>query len=195
VCWTNPRFQLGFREIVPFGKVPFDFFDPDAYEKPLAHVISAGTSKVVNGRTVSVSAVSGGAYTVTVASTCTALFEDTCGSTFRVDIEWLAATGITSGCNAAGTKFCPNATVTRGQMAAFLHRALPDLPVGATTDFSDDDDSVFEPDIEWLAATGITSGCNAAGTKFCPNATVTRGQMAAFLHRALPDLPVSTIRE
>ena len=44
------------------------------------------------------------------------------GSTFHREIEALAASGITGGCNAGN--FCPNNTVTRGQMAAFLSRAL-----------------------------------------------------------------------
>ena len=35
-----------------------------------------------------------------------------------------------------------------------------------------------------LAAAGITTGCNADGTNFCPGKSVTRGQMAAFLKRA-----------
>ena len=37
--------------------------------------------------------------------------------------------------------------------------------------------------IEALAASGITSGCG--GTSYCPDNPVTRGQMAAFLVRAL----------
>jgi hypothetical protein len=37
--------------------------------------------------------------------------------------------------------------------------------------------------IEALAASGITSGCGAG--MFCPNGLVTRGEMAAFLSRAL----------
>lgn len=37
--------------------------------------------------------------------------------------------------------------------------------------------------IEALAASGITSGCG--GGNFCPNGNVTRGEMAAFLARAL----------
>ena len=70
-------------------------------------------------------------------------------------------------------------------MAAFLTRAL-DLPAGPTGEFNDDDDSVFEADIEALAAAGITTGCNPpANDRFCPNNNVTRGQMAAFLNRGL----------
>jgi hypothetical protein len=50
----------------------------------------------------------------------------------------------------------------------------------------DDDDSIFEADIEKLAAAGITKGCNPpTNNMYCPNNVVTRGQMAAFLHRAL----------
>ncbi len=55
--------------------------------------------------------------------------------------------------------------------------------------FRDDDGSVFESDISWLADTGITKGCNPpVNDRFCPDEAVTRGQMAAFLTRAL-DLP------
>lgn len=50
--------------------------------------------------------------------------------------------------------------------------------------FTDDDDSVFEADIEWMASTGITFGCNPpANDNYCPDKSVTRGQMAAFMHR------------
>jgi hypothetical protein len=108
-------------------------------------------------------------------------------SVFGADIEWLAAQGITRGCNPPDNdKYCPNSQVTRGQMAAFLVRAL-DLTERLDDPFSDDDDSIFEADIEKLAAAGITRGCNPAegNTKFCPDHKVTREQMAAFLTRAL----------
>jgi hypothetical protein len=67
-------------------------------------------------------------------------------------------------------------------MAAFLVRAL-DLPPAVGDRFVDDEDSGFEAEIEALAAAGITAGC--APDRFCPSDPVTRGQMAAFLHRAL----------
>lgn len=50
--------------------------------------------------------------------------------------------------------------------------------------FSDDDASVHEENIEAIAATGITIGCSATGSWFCPNRIVTRTQMAAFVIRA-----------
>ncbi len=106
-------------------------------------------------------------------------------SIFYDDIEWLAAEGITTGCNPPlNDLFCPTDFVTRGQMAAFLDRALG-LRDGPNA-FDDDDDSIFEANINALAAAGITTGCNPpANTAYCPDDFVTRAQMAAFLVRAL----------
>ena len=112
---------------------------------------------------------------------------DVDASIFRPDIIWLAGEGITKGCNSAQTLFCPNQPVTRGQMAAFLVRALNLTDQDPSIDFTDDNTSVFENDIEKLATAGITKGCNTTQTLFCPNQPVTRGQMAAFLRRALAD--------
>jgi hypothetical protein len=116
-------------------------------------------------------------------------FMDDDGSVFEADIERLAAAGITKGCNPSegNTKFCPDGKVTREQMAAFLVRALNYTDDGGGDLFIDDDDSIFEGDIDRLSTAGVTKGCNPAegNTKFCPTGYVTRGQMAAFLHRAL----------
>lgn len=111
-------------------------------------------------------------------------FIDVAGSGFAAEIAAVAEAGITRGCSPDGTSFCPGAFVSRGQMAAFLSRAL-DLPGGATNTFVDDDGSIFEADIARVAAAGITQGCTADGTRFCPHNPVTRGQMAAFIRRGL----------
>ncbi len=113
-------------------------------------------------------------------------FVDDEGSVFEESIESLAAAGITKGCNPpTNDRFCPNASVTRAEMAAFISRAL-DLTTRAGDPFTDDDDSIFEADIERLAAAGVTKGCNPpVNNRYCPDDPVTRGQMAAFLHRAL----------
>ena len=106
---------------------------------------------------------------------------------FEDDICWLADQGITRGCNPpANTEFCPTDPVTRGQMAAFLVRALGYSDDGGGNVFDDDDASVFEGDIDRLATAGVTLGCNPpTNSRFCPDDHVTRGQMAAFLVRAL----------
>ena len=107
-------------------------------------------------------------------------FTDDEGSTFADQINRLAESGITKGCTP--TTYCPKAAVTREQMASFLSRAF-DLPRVDTDFFSDDAESIHQVDINRLAASGITAGCG--GTLFCPERTVTRGEMIAFLHRAL----------
>jgi len=106
-------------------------------------------------------------------------------SQFLEDILWLREGGITKGCNPpTNDLFCTGDPVTRGQMAAFLTRFLGLTGSGEAT-FVDDDGSVFEDSIELLAAAGITKGCNPpVNDRFCPDAPVTRGQMAAFLARA-----------
>ncbi|MEA2002894.1 MAG: DNRLRE domain-containing protein, partial [Actinomycetota bacterium] len=113
-------------------------------------------------------------------------FIDDDDSVFEADIERLAAAGITKGCNPPiNDRYCPDDGVTRDQMAAFLVRALG-LTDSGTTDFVDDDGSIFEADIERLATAGITKGCNPPiNDRYCPGSSVTRDQMAAFLVRAL----------
>jgi hypothetical protein len=95
-------------------------------------------------------------------------------------INRIRAAAITFGCG--GTNFCPDGLVTRGQMASFLSRGF-DLAATATDYFTDDNGTTHEANINRIRAAAITFGCG--GTNFCPNGIVTRGQMAAFLHRAM----------
>ncbi len=44
------------------------------------------------------------------------------------------------------------------------------------------DTHIFVDDINWMKTAGITNGCGD-GTTYCPEADVSRGQMAAFMHR------------
>ena len=115
------------------------------------------------------------------------LFRDDDDNIHETNIELIATAGITVGCNPPfNDDFCPDADVTRGQMAAFLVRALGLSDDGGRDWFTDDDDSVFENDINKLAAAGITAGCNPPDNdEFCPGDHITRAQMAAFLVRAL----------
>lgn len=112
-------------------------------------------------------------------------FIDDDGSPHEGFIEAIAARGITSGCNPpANDRFCPQAPVTRQQMAVFLDRALG-LPDTGVDYFIDDDGSLFEPSINRLAAAGITRGCGAPDDHtFCPTNHVSRAEMAAFVVRA-----------
>jgi hypothetical protein len=106
-------------------------------------------------------------------------FPDDAGIIFEPDINRVAQAAITNGCG--GGMYCPAAGVTREQMASFLVRALS-LPATNGDYFADDEASPHEDAINRLAAAGITNGCGPS--VYCPSATVTREEMAAFLHRA-----------
>jgi hypothetical protein len=105
-------------------------------------------------------------------------------------IKQLAADGITGGCG--GGNYCPELPVTRAQMAVFLLRAKhgasytpPDVEAG--TGFADVTAGYWAAAwIQQLAAEGITGGCGNGN--YCPDAPVTRAQMAVFLVKAF-DLP------
>jgi uncharacterized protein (DUF1800 family) len=106
-------------------------------------------------------------------------------SPYHAPVETIIRDGITSGCG--GGNYCPTSPVTRGQMAVFLLRAGHDAgyvpPPETGTVFGDVPvGSAFAPWIEQLYAEGITGGCLAGSPPlYCPTASVTRGQMAAFL--------------
>ncbi len=107
-------------------------------------------------------------------------------------IEQLAADGITSGCAPTPPRYCPDAKVSRAQMAVFLlvakHGAGYTPPAGTGTVFSDVGPGHWAKDwIEQLAAEGITGGCS--GGNFCPDGLVTRAEMAVFLTAAFELLP------
>ena len=103
------------------------------------------------------------------------------GGVHAGNIGAIAAAEITFGC---GTNlFCPNDFVTREQMASFLARGL-DLPVPGSGPFTDVSGAHLD-NVNAIAAAGITLGCNAEGTLFCPELEVTRAQMASFLARGL----------
>ncbi len=110
---------------------------------------------------------------------------------FYTEITNIAERQITLGCG--GGNYCPDASVTREQMAAFIIRALgmPNPPTPTSQRFADVPPSnPFYAFIEEMAVRGITLGCG--GGNYCPTAFVTREQMAAFIMRAvgLPNPPL-----
>ncbi len=102
---------------------------------------------------------------------------------YAAHVERMFELGVTIGCG-NGVNYCPDRPVKRSQMAAFLDRAF-DLPEGPDPGFSDVSLEVWYADhVAALAAAGLTTGCRD-GSVFCPDGITTRGQMAAFLHRAI----------
>jgi subtilisin family serine protease len=99
-------------------------------------------------------------------------------------IEQLAAEGITLGCG--GGRYCPEGPVTRAEMALFLLRSKYggnyQPPPATGTRFGDVPQNYWAAGwIEQLAAEGITTGCG--GGNYCPENSVIRAEMAAFLAR------------
>lgn len=114
-------------------------------------------------------------------------FVDDDGNSHEPFIEAIAAAGITTGCGPS--RYCPDDTVTRAQMASFIARAL-DLEPRSSGPFTDIGGSVHAESINALFAAGITLGCTES--RYCPNDPVRRDQMASFLARALGLEPLPT---
>jgi hypothetical protein len=93
-----------------------------------------------------------------------------------MSINRLAAAGITKGCGPSdGTEFGSDRLIKRGVMAAFLVRAMGYTDDGGKDWFTDDDGSIFESDINRLAAAGVTKGCNSpANDRFCASTKLPR---------------------
>ncbi|HEY2796296.1 MAG TPA: hypothetical protein VGK26_00275 [Thermoanaerobaculia bacterium] len=109
--------------------------------------------------------------------------------------------GITAGCQLPGEplRFCPQQTIPRGQMAVFIEkgkRGAAFVPPPCTGVFGDVSCPPIPSDpygdwVELLWSDGITAGCQADPTLFCPGLAIPNEQMAVFLVRAfsIPFLP------
>ncbi len=122
---------------------------------------------------------------------------------FYQKIETLLHTGITGGCDT--THYCPGQVVNRGQMAIFVAKGIagggPNVPnsgsvvvngtpkpyncvAGGTSIFTDvAPTAIYCKHVHYIAAQNVTLGCTAS--TYCPDATVTRDAMAAFIAKAI----------
>ncbi len=122
-------------------------------------------------------------------ASCGGVFSDVpCPGPFADWIEALAASGITAGCG--GGMYCPGTSLRRDQVSVLLLKArfgetyAPPPCSGAYLDVPCP--GPFTDWIEDLTARGIAGGCGF--DLYCPEAAVTRGQMAAFLTKTF-ELP------
>ena len=102
-------------------------------------------------------------------------------------IEQLYQDGVTKGCKEDPLMYCPDQSITRAEMAIFLLRAKYGRsysPPAATGIFTDVSTGYWAADwVEQLYSENITTGCGDDPLRFCPDDSVTRDQMAAFLVR------------
>jgi hypothetical protein len=129
-------------------------------------------------------------------ATPTQLFQDVPPSYPFFDyVNLIKTVAVANGCSATPAMFCPDTPATREQAAAFIVHAVlgTDTFSYTTTPYFTDvppSDPLFRF-VQKLKDLGITSGCSA--TAFCPNDSVTRGQIAAFLMRGkFPTSIIST---
>lgn len=106
------------------------------------------------------------------------------GLLWAAHAERLAELGIVSGCSAEPARFCPQAPVSRAQMATVLARAF-NLESDTGAGYVDvDPQSPHAAGINAIAAAGISEGCGAGPDQYCPDDLVTRGQAATFIAKA-----------
>ena len=110
-------------------------------------------------------------------------FEDIpCSHPFYGWIERIRESGITAGCSPG--LYCPDAPVTRKQMAVYIITAMGETSSSASRNayFGDVQDDEYRPFINRMFELGITTGCGMG--IYCPEDPVTRGQMAVFISAA-----------
>jgi len=95
--------------------------------------------------------------------------------------------GITTGCGVNPLRYCPENPVTRAAMAVFLLRAIHGTaytPPAATHTFADmpvAGKEWMEAWVDQAYAEGIVTPCGTGPLTYCPEASVTRQEMAAFI--------------
>ncbi len=200
VVLTNPDASSGTLKngwFADFLDVPQD--DPiHAYvESVVRNHVAAGFGSGVYGRDdavtrsqMAVYLVKGGVGPGTIPASCANGYIDVpCPSLYADWITELGKQQITSGCQTFPPAYCPDAPVTRAQMAVLLLKTVhgsnytPPACQGIFGDVACP--GGFAADwIEDLYNSGVTAGCSAAPLLYCPDGPVSRGQMAVFVVRA-----------
>jgi len=109
-------------------------------------------------------------------------------------VSLMSSDGITAGCQTSPPLFCPYASITRAEMAVFVVKGV-DLATGASLTYpstavfedvpaSGVPDSIFFPYVQRLSQLGITAGCETSPPLYCPDDSITQGEMAVFMIRA-----------
>lgn len=189
-CWANGR------RTQPFPPTRFDGppAEGELGRNAAGHVHSVGDSFKVGTATVEVLERVGDNFTVRVSDAAvrafSGRFSDDEASVHEVNIETIAALGITVGCSPTRPdRFCPDRIVTRAQMMAFLARALGEEASSgpAAGRFTDVPDGVwYRLYVERLADLGVVEPY-PDGT-FRPFEPLTRRDMAVLLTRAFPHI-------
>jgi hypothetical protein len=167
--------------VAGFGDVAAETFYTPAVQWMVDHDITTGTSATCFSPDDPVTRAQAAAFIWRVEGEPAAPahpFDDVVAGWQQGAVSWMADAGITTGTSPA--TFSPDDPVTRGQVAAFLHR-LAGRPAAAAHPFTDVARSWQQAPVAWMTANQITTGTSP--TTFSPEATATRGQMATILYR------------
>ncbi len=86
----------------------------------------------------------------------------------------------------SSTRFEPEGTTTRGQLALILYRLNGSPKVSGSSTFTDLTENYYRDAVTWAQQNQIIMG--VGGTRFAPNAAITREDLTAMLYR-LAGLP------
>ena len=111
-------------------------------------------------------------------------FDDDDGTQYETHINRAAEAGLLFQCGSRA--YCPTRSLRRSEAAVFIARARQ-LPPSANNHFSDDDGTFAEPFINAMADAGLMTGCGDG--RFCPGASVTKGQASAWMYAAFAPAP------
>ncbi len=114
------------------------------------------------------------------APSWTGSFKDDDYSVHEPDIDKIFLEGITIGCS-FDNEFCPEMDITRGEMAAFIARAVHLSAASGEPAYTDVAGHLFQNEIDLIHTAGIGFGCTE--TEFCPDRPLERDEMAELLVR------------
>ena len=187
-CTRSPCSRF-YRRTIPFPHSTEFYKDSEGFEwltDPTMHVNQPSDEFTWNNITISVLRRVGDSYEVEITDGTPSIdhFTDDNGSVHEADINQIAAMGITRGCATAPTaRYCPDAHVTRAEMAAFLLRATgePDPQRTVSNTFTDVPDGVWYTNYALRAAQlGVDVGEDG---QWRPDDPLTRLEMAQWLTR------------
>ena len=165
------------------------------------HVYGVGDAFTIEGTRIEVTKREGNSFTVRVgeAQPTATMPEDECttfagrfcdedGSVHEANIETIAGWGITLGCG--DNRYCPDQTITRSQMAAFLYRAVTrqsGTPAPATRTVLNDvsEDAWYRAFVDWAISAGVMRAFDGL---FDPGGVVTRADMAEMMVAAFTNV-------
>ena len=168
--------------VAGFGDVEADRYFTDAVQWMVDHEITTGTSDTCFSPEDDVTRGQAAAFLWRMEGEPAAAphpFDDVTAPWQQDAVSWMFANEITTGTSA--TTYSPDDSLTRGQLAALLHRLAEEPDGAAPHPFGDVTAPWQQVPVSWMFANEITTGTSP--TEFSPDRAVTRGQVATFLYR------------